>query len=309
MLKVFLKYKLEAKRGYMKILNFGSLNIDYVYSVNEFVKAGETIPSKDLQVFCGGKGLNQSIAMAKAGLEVFHAGCIGMDGDILRKKLIENKIDVSFIRQSDSQSGHAIIQVNKDGQNCILLYAGSNHLITEENVDQVLSHFSKDDIMVLQNEITCLEYIARTAYQKGIKIMLNPSPVSPDLTKILPYVNWLILNEEEGTFFSQESDPYKTVQTLVTSNPSIKVVLTLGKDGVVYHDSKSTYAQEIFPVDVVDTTAAGDTFAGYFLASVANGRTIQESLRISSKAASIAVSRKGASDSIPTIDEVVEFTE
>jgi ribokinase len=112
------------------------------------------------------------------------------------------------------------------------------------------------------------------------------------------------LNEEEGTYFSQETDPIKTVQKLVTSNPAMKVVLTLGKDGVVYHDNDSTYTQDIFPVAVVDTTAAGDTFAGYFLASVANGKSIQESLRISSKAASIAVSRKGASDSIPLIDEI-----
>ncbi len=288
----------------MKILNFGSLNIDYVYFVEEFVKAGETLSSKDLQVFCGGKGLNQSIAMSKAGLEVFHAGCIGKDGEILRKKLLDNNVDVSFIKQADGQSGHAIIQVNKDGQNCILLYAGANHLITEEYADQVLSHFQQGDILVLQNEISCLEYIAKTAHSKGIRIMLNPSPVSPDLIKILPYVTWLILNEEEGTYFSQETDPIKTVQKLVTSNPAIKVVLTLGKDGVVYHDSESTYTQEIFPVEVVDTTAAGDTFAGYFLASVASGRTVQESLRISSKAASIAVSRKGASDSIPIVDEL-----
>lgn len=288
----------------MKILNFGSLNIDYVYFVEEFVKAGETLSSKDLQVFCGGKGLNQSIAMSKAGLDVFHAGCIGKDGEILRKKLVENKVDVSFIRQADGQSGHAIIQVNKDGQNCILLYAGTNHLITEEYADHVLSHFDRDDIMVLQNEISCLEYIARTAHNKGIRIMLNPSPVGTDLVKILPFVTWLVLNEEEGTYFSKESDPFKTVQTLVEKKPSMKVVLTLGKDGSLYHDSESTYTQEIFPVDVVDTTAAGDTFAGFFLASVANGRTVQESLRISSKAASIAVSRKGASDSIPVIDEV-----
>ena len=139
----------------MKVLNFGSLNIDYVYDVDDFVKKGETISSKDLNVFCGGKGLNQSVALAKAGAEVYHAGMIGEDGKFLLDLLKEAGVNIdNVVIRDDIRTGNAIIQRNKSGDNCIILFSGANRSITKDYVDRVLSGFEKGDYIVLQNEIS-----------------------------------------------------------------------------------------------------------------------------------------------------------
>ena len=143
----------------MKVLNFGSLNLDYVYSVDHMVAPGETLASSGMNTFCGGKGLNQSIALAKAGVDVYHAGMIGEEGDILLKACKEGGVNADYIKSIPGKSGHTIIQVDKNGQNCILLYGGANRSITKEYVDEVLAHFEKGDILLLQKAIYMLDYI------------------------------------------------------------------------------------------------------------------------------------------------------
>ena len=163
----------------MKVLSFGSLNIDYVYKVDHFVQKGETLSSKSLNVFSGGKGLNQSIALAKAGVETYHAGAIGEDGKFLLEILEEAGVDTSCVKiLSDERTGNAIIQNDEDGDNCILLYGGANQAITKAQVDAVLSRFDAGDYLVLQNEINELPYMMTKAHEKGMKIVLNPSPMN-----------------------------------------------------------------------------------------------------------------------------------
>lgn len=290
----------------MKILNFGSLNLDYVYMVDHFVSPGETTSSEKCDIYCGGKGLNQSIALARAGAQVYHAGCIGKGGEILKNKLCESGVDVRFISYEDCPTGHAIIQVDKTGQNCILLYDGANQAITENQVDRIIEHFEKDDILLLQNEINLMEYIMQKANEKGMKIALNPSPINEKLKEYpLQYVKYFLLNEIEGNEITGEKEPEKIVNELLKRYPDSGVVLTLGKEGVLYKDKNVQAQNGIYKVKVVDTTAAGDTFTGYFLASILENLTIQESLKRASLASSIAVSRKGASDSIPLNEEVM----
>lgn len=289
----------------MRILNFGSVNIDHVYRVDEFVKPGQTVSSLSLERFCGGKGLNQSIALARAGAKVMHAGKTGSDGDMLRKRLCENGVDISLLGQSSVASGHAVIQVDRSGQNCILLFGGANQDITRDDADRVLSGFGKGDILVLQNEISSLEYIVKTAFQKGMRIALNPSPVEEKLRGLIPFVTWLILNEDEGAALSGcGGGPEAVAKSLLGMNASLKVVLTLGKRGVYYKDALAAYTHGIYRVPVVDTTAAGDTFTGYFIACVSRGESVPNALRYASVASSLAVSRRGASDSIPLWAEV-----
>lgn len=289
----------------MKVLNFGSLNVDYVYSVEHIVQGGETISSSKMEVFSGGKGLNQSIALAKAGAPVYHAGQIGEDGDILLDTCKENGVDVTYVRKLDAKGGHTIIQVDANGQNCIILYGGTNQMITKEYVDEVLSNFEKDDYLILQNEINQLDYIIDQAYEKGMKIVLNPSPFDSklkacDLTKIYLFM----LNEIEGEQFTGYSDKDEILTHLAEQFPAARLVLTLGSDGAVYYDGKEKVFQDIFKVKAVDTTAAGDTFTGFFIASVIEGASVAEALRTAAKASSIAVSRHGAAPSIPTMEEV-----
>lgn len=291
----------------MKVLNFGSLNLDYVYQVESILIPGETQASRDRQTFCGGKGLNQSIALAKAEIPVYHAGMIGDGGEILLETCKENGVNTEFIRKITGPCGHTVIQVDKDGQNCILLYGGANRSITREFVDEVLSAFGKDDIILLQNEINELDYIVDRAYEKGMMIILNPSPYDDKLKACdMSKVSMFLVNEIEGNQITGERKPERILAAVKEKYPSAKIVLTLGGDGSVYQDETGIYHQGIFKVKAVDTTAAGDTFTGYFISSIIDGMSVKEGLEMAAKASAIAVSRPGATASIPIKQEVLD---
>jgi ribokinase len=290
----------------MKLLNFGSLNIDYVYSVDHFVRPGETISSSKMEQFCGGKGLNQSIAVARAGGPIRHAGKIGRDGVMLTDLLASSGVDVGLIAQSEAGTGHAVIQVDVSGQNCILLYSGANHDIDTAFIDSVLAGYGKGDLILLQNEIVNLPYLMQKSYERGIKIALNPSPIDQALLSYpLEYVTWLILNEIEGNALTGKTDPEEIADALLKKYPESAVLLTLGRKGVLYKDKAVCERHGTYRVKPVDTTAAGDTFTGFFIAGIYEGLPMKDILRRASVASSIAVSRKGASPSIPTMKEVL----
>ena len=290
-----------------KILNFGSLNIDYVYSLDHIVAPGETQASLGYQVFEGGKGLNQSVALARSGGQVFHAGRIGKEGIFLKDALAASGVDCRYLQTDDGANGHAIIQRSATGENCIILYPGANHTITENMIDQVLSQFSSGDILVCQNEISCMAYLIDAAFQKGMLIAWNPSPVT-DIVKNIDFhkITWLIINEIEGQVITGQSQPEQILHALRQQYPDLRVVLTLGEAGSVYQDAEITLQQQRYSVPVKDTTAAGDTFLGYFVSEVAGGGNIADALRLASMAAAIAVSREGAMPSVPHRTEVEE---
>lgn len=292
----------------MKILNFGSLNIDRVYSVENFVKPGETISSLSLDTFCGGKGLNQAIACKKAGSEVYMAGKVGSDGGVLLSKLKEFDVDVEHVMVDEAElSGHAIIQVEKGGQNNIILYGGTNRLISHDDIDKILSRFGEGDILLLQNEISSLDYIIEKARNMGMVIALNPSPMDSRLLRCdLSKVTYFIMNEIEAQAICGHDDADKAIEALHRQYPDAKIVITLGANGVKYFDGEKIYRHGIYKVDAVDTTAAGDTFTGYFLNGVLENMTAEDILAMASKASAIAVSRNGAADSIPVKSEVIE---
>ena len=292
----------------MKVLNFGSLNLDYVYSVPHIVKPGETMTSNKLEVFPGGKGLNQSIALARAGMDVYQAGAIGEDGKDLLQVCKENNVNTDFIRISPLRTGNAIIQVDEEGPNCIILFPGANRDQNKEFIDHVIDNFSAGDVIVLQNEINLIDYIIDRAYSKGMIIVLNPSPYDDKIKNCdLSKVDYFLMNEIEGEMITGESDPDEILSYMLTKYPNSKVVLTLGKMGSVYADKSKKCKQGIYPVKAVDTTAAGDTFTGYFLRYVFIGESVEKALDMASLASSIAVSRKGASVSIPYNDELLNI--
>ncbi len=289
----------------MKILNFGSCNIDYVYAVDHFVKAGETLSADFMEIFPGGKGLNQSIALARAGAEVYHAGYLGKDGDILLSALKDSQVNVSLIARQDTPNGHAIIQVDKNGENCIFLHGGTNQCITKEYIDSVLEHFSSDDILLIQNEINNIPYIIDKAHSLGIKIVFNPAPFTKKIASIdLSKITYLILNETEAEGFCGSDNANVFIAYTRKNHPNLKSVITLGSKGCLYVDADTVSEHGAFRVDAVDTTAAGDTFIGYFLAEIAQKSTVTDALKIASAASAIAVSRPGASPSIPYMEEV-----
>ncbi|MFP3155487.1 ribokinase [Lachnospiraceae bacterium ZAX-1] len=288
-----------------KVLNFGSLNYDYVYRVESFLKAGETKDSLDLHTFLGGKGLNQSIALSRAGVQVYHAGFVGEDGKEILDFLNMNKVDTSYIHTVEGQSGHTMIQVDAKGENCILLYGGANQKNTKQYVDEVLDNFGNGDYLVLQNEVNCLEYIIDKAYEKEMFIILNPSPYNYKLEKCnLEKVSLLFINEIEGKQLTGEEEICNILEAIQEKYAELKIVLTLGENGVVYCEQEKQWKQPAVAVEVVDTTAAGDTFTGYFISGLIKGLSIEENLRISTKASTLAIGKNGASTSIPFRDEI-----
>ena len=291
----------------MKVLNYGSLNIDNVYSVEHFVRGGETLSSSKMEIFSGGKGLNQSIALSKSGVEVWHAGAVGeSDGKFLLRQLEEAGVNVSLVAHTTGKTGHAIIQRDMEGQNCILLYGGANQEITKEQVDQAMSHFEEGDFLVLQNEINEIGYIMEKAHEKGMKIVLNPSPMDEKIgTYPLEYVDYFLLNEiEAGDICKENGSGEELIRKLSQKFPGAKIVLTLGGDGSMYKDGDEILTQPIYKVPVVDTTAAGDTFTGFFIGGLMRGEKPEEALDHAAKAAAIAVSRAGAAPSIPDRSEL-----
>ena len=296
----------------MKILSFGSLNIDYVYKVSHFVKKGETLSAEELNVYTGGKGLNQSIALARAGVETYQAGAIGTDGMFLLEQLKEAGVNTDLVKiLDDVRTGNAIIQNDDEGDNCIVLFGGANQAITKEQVDEVFEDFTNEDYLLIQNEINELPYIAEKAKEEGMKIILNPSPMNEKILKLpLDQIDYFILNEIEAMQILEMDEPEeingKYIGGLLHEKfPNAAIVLTLGSEGSVCILEDEYVEQPIYKVKAVDTTAAGDTYTGYFIAGILNGKTIKESMDTASKASAIAVTRQGAAPSIPVLEEVI----
>lgn len=290
----------------MRILVFGSANIDRTYAVEHFVNAGETLSAEKMDLFCGGKGFNQAIAFARAGSDVYFAGAIGEDGRLLSNTLKDNGVNVEHLKCIPGPSGHAVIQVTPDGQNCIVILAGSNGAITHEDVEQVLSSFSKGDLVVLQNEISSVDYIITRASELGMIVALNPSPFNERIKSYdFSKVDYLLVNEVEGALLTGCSNPEKMANTIHAQYPDANVVLTLGCDGSIFVGKDGrVLTSGIYETKAVDTTAAGDTYTGFFLSEALATGNIEVALKNATIASGISVSRTGASQSIPSITEV-----
>lgn len=290
----------------MRILNFGSCNIDTVYTVKRIVRPGETLSIDSFKQFPGGKGLNQSIALARAGIPVHHAGCIGKEDSKLITLMSRAGIDVTYVKRVDKETGRAFIQLDNNGQNAILVYPGANAEVTTEYIDDVLKNFEKDDILLMQNELSNTRYLIKKASEIGMRIILNPSPFTEDLRKInLDELFCVILNETEAAQWACSETPYDFISFAREHHSQLKVILTLGEGGSIYLENQNIYRQFAYKLPVVDSTAAGDTFTGYFVAGLFRGENFKRVLKNASAAAALAVSREGAATSIPDIEEVM----
>ena len=292
----------------MRILVFGSLNIDHTYRVSHLVRAGETLASDGYQKSEGGKGLNQAVALAKAGMDVYMAGAIGPDGTFLLDALRAANVNTDLVKTLHCATGHAMIQVDEDGANSIILHSGANEQITLSMIDETLSHFAAGDWVLLQNEIAHVDEIIVRAKQRGLTVALNPSPASANIRLWrLELVDLLILNEVEGKDLTGESEPVDIISSIhVRYSKRCKILLTLGAQGAIYVDENGALIERAVPVTPVDTTAAGDTFTGYFIAQYARDKNVRAALRCATVASALTIQRQGASRSIPDQREVIE---
>ena len=294
----------------MRILNFGSLNLDYVYPVDHFVRPGETLAALSRSVKAGGKGLNQSVALARAGACVSHAGCLGAGGELLKALLEENGVNTDCLLPVPEMQGHTVIQVNPEGENCILLFGGSNRCVPDEHIRKVISSFNPGDWLILQNEINGLPLIVDLASARGMKIALNPSPYDGNLKEVdFGKLDWLLVNEIEAEQLTGQKDPAAEWNILHEKYPRLSLLLTLGSRGsIAWRVDQGTVESAragAVSVKAVDTTAAGDTYTGFFVTALTEGEPLSSCMNLAARAAAIAVTRPGAADSIPLKEELV----
>lgn len=290
-----------------KALVIGSINIDKVYELEHIVRPGETVSSRKYRTAWGGKGLNQAIALSRGGADTALAGCVGaLELEALTAVCAEAGVDAARIRARSVTTGHAIIQVDANGQNCIIVEPGANGTVDPDDIAAFLEGYGTGDILLTQNEISHMPEVLRAAHEKGLTVVLNPSPFSAEiLSWPLECVDIFLVNEIEGEALSGESAPEKILDTLRRRFPRAAIVLTLGHDGAMYADKTERFSVPARRVTAVDTTAAGDTFTGYFLAMLLRGGTPKDAMEIAATAAAIAVTRPGAVPSIPWLEETL----
>ncbi len=291
----------------MKILGYGGINTDFVYHVDRFVSEGESMPCKSLESILGGKGCNQSIAVALAGQkEVYHAGQIGNGEKWLLDVFNDYGVNTSQVKVTDGASGHAIIQMRSDGKNSIILFGGANHTITEDDVVEAFEGFGEGDFLLTQNELSSQGKIIEEASKRGMKIFINVSPIE-EKTHDLPLelLDYVIVNEIEAELLTGKPYGPNSLKDMREKMPKAVLIITLGPKGAIYMGADDKEIAVPTPdAPVLATTSAGDTFAGYFTAAIAEGDPLQKAVELACKASALCVSRKGTTNSIPNRADV-----
>ena len=301
-----------------RIINFGSLNIDYVYQVDHFLRAGETLAAAKRSIHMGGKGLNQTVALYRSGQSVSHVGILGEDGKALFDFLKSSSVQTDFLKiASNGSSGHTIIQVTPDGENAILYYPGTNHELTENLIDSALNASSQNDVVLVQNEVNDVAQIITKAKKKGLRTVFNPAPFTNEVLHYpLDAVDALILNETEAAAMINmgNTDPLELIQELKKRLPNSLIILTTGRKGLVYtNPGINGKAMPAYKMPAIDTTGAGDTFVGFALRAIvdfwekADRKQFEKLLDDAILAAGLSVTKAGAVDSIPTLTEVKTY--
>jgi ribokinase len=302
----------------MSIVVFGSLNMDIVNRVDKLPLPGETIQARSTQYYCGGKGGNQATAVSKSGSSVVMIGAVGEDdfGSILLQRMELCGISTEYIFRKKVTTGTAFITINQAGENQIILSPGANYLWTIEDVQRSLSEdvLTGIEYALLQNEVPweLNRSLIHWLHESEVKIVYNPAPASPIASEIFPLVHTLVLNETEAQTITglstQNEQEVRTCAKQLIGLGVNEVIVTLGEKGSLYYNRDGLdIFTKAYRVKTVDTTAAGDTFIGAFVAARSRKNSLEKSLQFAAAASAITVSRHGAQDSIPTEKEINEF--
>lgn len=298
----------------MKIVVIGSLNVDTTYSLPHIPKEGETIIANNKTTQRGGKGQNQAIQMARLGAEVAMIGAVGSDaeGAELIKGLQEENIDASGMIIKPGPSGTASIYVNEAGQNNIVVYPGANFELTKEDIDSRLDLIKSADICVMQNEIPLdvIYYTLEICKELDIIMVHNPAPAVKGFDKkYLGLIDYFVPNETEmELILNREMDSdVEAMAREVLEMGCNNVIVTLGSKGSMLVNNDKVYAQEAKLVDAVDTTAAGDSFIGGFVAGLAQGFSPEEAMEYGTFSSALTVTKPGAVDALPYKEDVEEM--
>ena len=229
----------------MSIVNLGSLNIDRVFRVPRIARPGETIAATSLAIFAGGKGANQSVALARAGADATHVGRVGNDGQWLIEKLAAEGIDTRAIQRSTGPTGQAIIQVDDAGENAIMLWPAANHEITPDDVDRALDRAAAGSWLLVQNETSSVEHAMLAARNRGLRVAFNPAPFDDRVREYpLASAHLICVNETEGMALAGEASPGGVTATLADRLPDCEILLTLGAGGATYRHAKVEFHED-----------------------------------------------------------------
>ena len=298
------------------VVVIGSLNMDLVTRAPRLPRGGETLIGESFSTIPGGKGANQAVAAVRLGAQVSMVGCVGSDayGQQLRGALLAEGIDCQAVSVVDGSSGVALIVVDDNSQNAIVIVAGANGELTPTVLDRFDAVLQSAEVIICQLEVpdATVGHALKRGRELGKTVILNPAPASRALpAEWYAYVDYLIPNESEAMVLSGLAvDSLETAEAAATqliASGAGKVIVTLGAQGLVFANGSSF---EHFPaprVKAVDTTAAGDTFVGGFAAALASGKDEAEAIRFGQVAAALSVTRAGAQPSIPTLLEVQAF--
>lgn len=295
-----------------KIIVIGSLNMDLVVYTKRHPILGETIMGDQFATFTGGKGANQAIAAAKLGTDVQMVGKVGEDdfGKALIQNLIKNNVNCTYVGYEKTSTGTAFITVDHTGQNSIIVIPGANYLLTPTDIDLLMPTLSTAALIILQLEIP-LETVIHCvdiADQLRIPVLLNPAPAQKLPHSTIQKISYLVPNEQE--LVQMSSNENQTIETIISDlldQGCKSIILTRGKEGAYYYDRFQSLSFPSFPVDVVDTTAAGDAFIGGFTAAIVQGINLESALVRANAAGALAVTRAGAQSSLPTLLELENF--
>ena len=286
------------------IWNFGSINIDHVYTLNALPQPGETLAAQSYARHLGGKGVNQSVAIAKSGGKVAHVGAVGPDGDWALDQMATLGLDLDHVSRVEAPTGNAVIYVDAAAENQIVILGGANQAISAEQIETVMSAASEGDWVLFQNEVNNGPAIAAAAKKAGLKLAYSAAPFDADVAlPLLPQLDLLAVNESEAAALAEAAG------TPVADLGIPKLLMTKGAEGAEYFENGDVVKQSSFKVDPVDTTGAGDTFLGAFMARLSKGEDAQNALRFASAASALQVTRAGAATAIPSESEVIEFLE
>ena len=293
----------------------GSLNMDLVVNVDTMPKPGQTIIGSNFKEVPGGKGANQAVAMARLNGNVSMIGKVGEDGfgQTLINSLKNDKVDTTYIQTSKGATGVALITVDKNAQNSIVVSPGANFEVKEDDIDNNIEAIKNSDIVVLQLEtpLNTIKYALNKAKELNKYTILNPAPAVELDDEIIKNVDLLTPNETEleiisGVSIETEEDIQKAAQIMIEKGVK-ELIVTLGSKGSLYINKEKSMFKKAYKVEAVDTTAAGDSYTGALAVALSQDKNIEDAMDFASKVGALSVLKEGAQSSLPTLEDVKNF--